>query len=607
MSNLNTALRIGTSGMQMSQLALSTVSNNVVNANTEGYSRQVINTVSTSSNGFGNGVELDSIQRMTDSFLSQRVLTATSDLAYSTARSSYLSTIDGSVTNATAKGSLEAIVGDFLTSFNSLANAPSDTSLRRTVVQDAQLVADTLNGINTDLNTLKSTVDTAITSDLTSINQTLKDIFQLNTQIANIGGLSNGSNANDLQDARDRAITTLSAYFKVNVSNNTSNGALRLTTENGRVLVDEASYVQLTRTSTGGTYQGVGAQTVKVDGSLNSTIQPINTDTLTTGKIKALVDVRDTTLPNILAQVDEFATTFMSAVNDLTSQGTSSPAVRSLTSGNTSTLTATSTNLLTHADFSTISGAVFNISVVDVNGNPIRTTVGGTSITVSPTFPATTFSLDDLAAAINTNASIGNTALGGSAGVTATTGSDASGKPIITITAANSSYKVILDNVSGNALGLLGMNNMFTGASSQDMAVSSSMLANPDLLPVSRMRDSDGGLSSTNAENALALAQLANTNLSFGAAGGLGAQTDTPVGYMNQVVSNLAVTLNDAKNRQTYNESVQTQAQELAASVSGVNLNEELSEMIVYQNSFQASARIITVVNQMMQDLMNIL
>jgi flagellar hook-associated protein 1 FlgK len=601
-AGLSNALYIGTSGMQLASLGLSTVSQNVVNSNTEGYSRQVMQTASSSVNGFGNGVQLSTIQRMSDKYLAQSVRTSTSDLAYSNTRVTYLNTIDGAITNASSEGSLETIVTNLVGAYNDLANDPANSSLRRTVVQNSSLVADTLNGISDSLTTVANNADDQITTDIATINQCLKDIYSLNSQIAAQANVANGANSNDLQDQRDKAITQLSGYMKLNVTDNTSNGAMRITTENGRVLVDEASYVQMTRINNGSGYQDIGTQTVKVDGTLNSNVSPLNTSTFTSGELKSLIDIRDKVVPDLRAQLDEFSKTFANTINDITSQGTSSPAVNSLTSGSTGNLASTSADLLTDSRFSAISGATFNISVVDSNGNPINTTVGGTPITVSPTAPATTVSLDDIAAAIN-NSSIGNATLGGTGGVIATTGSGPDG-PYITITAANSSSKVVLANSTGNALGLLGMNNIFTGSTAHTIAVKPALEANPDLLPVSQMRTTDGGLSSTDNKTALQLAKLSTTKVGFSSAGSLGSQNDTLTGYLNQVVSNLAVTVSDAKARESYNESIKSQSESLASSVSGVNVNEELSTMLIYQNSFQASARIISVVNDMMQTLM---
>lgn len=601
MTSLTTALRIGTSGLQLSQVALSTISHNIVNANTNGYSRQVVQLGSVSQGGYGNGVQLNNIQRVTDNFLTGREMGASSDTAYATTKSSYLTSIQNYFSNSGATGGLDSATTDFLSSLSNLTNDPSNTALRRNVVQNATLVAETIRTTNTSLQSTATSADNAITSELLTCNQLLKDVSSLNVQIAALSSDTvSGANANDLIDARQQKIEELSQRFKIQV-NSTADGTVRITTENGRKLVDGASYVQFSRSTGSGSYPGVGIQAVRVDGTLDPTTFPLNTDTLTSGKVKALIHIRDEAVPDLISQLDRFTSTFTAAVNDISSQGSSYPPQNSLSSGSTSGLNDGNADLFTNLS-GTLPGKTFKISVVDSKGDPVSATMGGVTITLPAAGP---FSLNDLATLINNNATIGNTALGTNLGVSASVVNDVNGKPVLTVSAANGSNRIVLANGTGDVLGLLGMNTLFTGATSATVGVKSSLVSNPDLLPVGRMRSSDGGLSSQDNQNILALSQLADTPLSFAAAGSLGSQSVTAVGYAGQILSNLAVKVSDAADRQAFNENVSTQLSGLASSVSGVNINEELSNMLVFQNSFQASSRIITVVSQLLEDLIN--
>ncbi len=605
MSSLTSALRIGVSGMQYSQLALGTISHNVVNANTTGYSRQVVQSSAASAGGFGAGVQLDAIQRITDKFLVSRMLTATSVSSYAELKSSFMTSLENSLSSSSSSGGVESVVGSFISSMNELANDPSNSSLRRSTVEQAELTAQALNTTATELQNVANQADAQINAELDSANQLLKDIFNLNVQISGLNASSNGSNTNDLMDARDLKITQLSEIFGLQVNVNSTTGGLRITTENGRKLVDESGYVQLTRGPSSGDYASIVAYNVKQDGTLSSTPLPIDTATLASGKIKALAEIRDEVVPDLTAQLDEFTQTFTSALNTLTSQGTSYPPVTTLTSGNTGTLSATTTDMLTNG-FSALNGATLNISVTNTIGGVTTTTVGGTPITLAPINPATTLSLEDIATIINNDPTIGNTALGGTAGVIASVATDASGQPYLSISAANSNERVVMSNgTTGDAVGLLGMNNLFTGSTAGTIAVRSDISLNPDRLPVARMNTA-GGVSSTDGQNILAMAQIGDTRLSFDAAASLGAQSLTPVAYLNTISSNLAVSTASSRDNATFNQTILVQAQQMATSTSGVNLDEELAQMLVYQNSFQASARVINMVNDLLQELMNI-
>jgi flagellar hook-associated protein 1 len=599
MSSLTSALRIGTAGLQFSQVGLGTVSHNLVNSNTEGYSRQQVQSSAVSSNGFGAGVELNNIQRVTDRFLNLRMLSATSDAAQADIKQDYLDTIEGAVTNSSGQGSIESIVGNMFKAMNELTNDPGSSALKRNVVQQGELTAQTVRDIATDLAQVGTDADNAITAELNTVNQLLVDIHRLNKEIAAQSlGSAGGANTNDFRDQRDLKISQLAQRFGIQVTENTSSGGVRISTESGRKLVDEASYVVLRRT-TGSPYTGIGAQNTQVDGTLSATVLDIDTATLTTGKIKGLTEVRDTLVPNLQAQITEFTTQLRTTINTLHSQGSSFPPVRTLTSGNTAGLTGTTSNLYTDLSAS-LAGATFNVSIVNSNGDVALSTTSTTPITLPGAGP---FTLDDLATLINNNITVGNGALG-AGGVTAVATTDASGNPILQVQAANSNQRVVLSSVNGDMLGILGMNNFFTGTTPADLQVKSTLSADPNQLATARM-NADGSLSSRNTQNIVPLAQLSDTTISFNAAGGLGAQTDTAVGYLGQVISNLAVTLNAGKDRATFTDGLKNQLAQLTSSVSGVNINEELSQMLIYQNSFQASSRIITVVNQLLEELVN--
>lgn len=601
MVGLSNALSIATSGMNLSQTGLATVSHNIVNTNSDGYTRQLVQSQSVSVNGFGNGVQLEQVQRVVDQFLVTKSLIQQADVSYANTNSTYLTSIEGTVSNASGEGSLETLAGNFYSSLNSLSNDVGNSALKLNAVQSATLLTDTVRGVRSNLNDIQQRVDSAITDEVSSVNNLLKRVYDLNQQISSATvGTANGANVNDLRDERDRDLQTLAETFKLQVTTNTSNGGYRVTTETGRRLVDESGYVQFERT-TGSPFGGIAYRNVNADGSLAAnTIDPV-VDNMTSGRMKALFDLRDTTIPKMTDELDEFSSTLITQVNNVASQGSSFPPQRTLTSQALSGVTSTSSDLYTELS-SSLPGSTFNISVVDTQGNVQLTTAGGTPITL-PSLPGT-FSLDDLATLINNNATVGNTSLGGTLGVTATAATDASGKPYIQIQTANSNLRVVLSNASGNVLGTLGMNTILSGSSSSDIAVKSALVSDPSLFPTARM-NTDGSLSSLNNQNAIALAQLGDTNFSFSAAGDIPALTTTSVKYLNSLVSSLATKLNDAKSRETYATTLQTQLNQQKASTSGVNMNEELGLMLVYQQSFQASARIVSVVDGLMQELTN--
>jgi flagellar hook-associated protein 1 FlgK len=603
-ASLTNALRIATGGMQYSQIALGTISHNIANANTTGYSRQSVAASAVSFDGFGAGVQLEGINRISDQQLQGRLFQQQSDVSYADSKSTYLTALS-SIFNPTGTSSgLSDNINAFFGAMSTLAGNPTDSALQRNVVESADLLTQNLQGAAAQLTQTSNQADAQITSDLSSVNQILQRISELNTQIANQHASANGTNANDLMDQRDQQVTALSKYFKVNLNIDSTSGAYRLTTETGRRLVDDSGYVQFERSlGAPGAPQGIGYRSIQVNGGLSPNLILVNTNDLTSGEIKALVDIRDTAVPNLQNQLDELTNTLLlGAVNAQSSRGSSFPPVNSLASGNTSGLAGVGTDLYAGFD-SALAGATFNVSVVDASGNVIASTVGNGGPIALP--GAGPFSLTDLATLVNGNADVGNTALGGSLGVTATAGVDANGKPQITFAAANGNNRIVLSNASGDVLGSLGMNTFFTGTGASNIAVKSSIETNPSLIPTAQMRASDGGLSSLNADNVTALAQLADSKIGFSTAGGLPAQNVTGAGYADSIASNLAVTTSDAKSNSTFAGTVLNQLSQQMGSVSGVDLNEELSQMLIFQQGFQASAHIITVVDDLLNTLFN--
>jgi flagellar hook-associated protein 1 FlgK len=607
-ASLTTALSIATGSMQYEQLALGTISHNIANANTAGYSRQQVMASAVSYDGFGAGVQLLGITRVTDNQLQNQLFSQQSDKTYADVTDTYYSSVSNIFNpNGTSSG-LSDNINSLFSAMSGLSASPNDSALQRSVVEAAGLLTQNIQSASNSLTTIGRQVDSQITADLATVNTALQRISQLNIQIAQQNISGNGANANDLQDARDRQVATLAQMFKLNVSEDATTGALRISTETGRRLVDENGYVQFERTTATipGGPQGIGYRNILQTGQSSSYVIGVNTDDLSSGEIKALVNVRDTVVPNLQSQLNNLTQTLLlGAVNSQASQGSSFPPVNSLTSGSTAGLAGTGSDILAGLGLSSANS--FNISVTDAQGN-VQDDGGGNPLTatisLAPTLPATTFSLDDLAAAINGSA-IGSGTLGAGNGVTATAGTDANGKPILTIAAANGTQRIVLGNNNGNVLGALGMNTLFTGTDAASIAVKSSIAGNPSLLPTGQMR-SDGGLSSLNADNITALAQLADTSIAFGAAGGMPGASVTGSGYANSMASNLAVQTSDAKSRSDFAGNVYTQLTQQLGSVSGVNLNEELSQMLIFQQGFQASAHIVSVVNDLMDTLFQV-
>ncbi|MDJ0935352.1 MAG: flagellar basal body rod C-terminal domain-containing protein, partial [Kiloniellales bacterium] len=143
------------------------------------------------------------------------------------------------------------------------------------------------------------------------------------------------------------------------------------------------------------------------------------------------------------------------------------------------------------------------------------------------------------------------------------------------------------------------------------LALRQDIQSNPDLLARGELSDAAGlavgdiGVSAGNGDIAAALGQLFTSDVGFAAAGGLSAAQLTLEGYGAAIIAGAAGLTNAAKSDLDLGESFQLALENQAASLSQVNLDEELANIVVLQNTYAASARITSVVSELLDDLLN--
>lgn len=282
-AGLNTMVR----GLVTSQLQLDTVGHNITNTDTDGYSRQTVNTAATASQtiyGFygslqvGTGVNAESITRARDTYADKQYWQENSTTEYATAKQTAYGTIE-SIFDETDDSGLGTILSNFATAWSTLANGASTDSNRTNVVSCGTELATKINDDVSQLQDLISTNNTAIELNVESVNQYTSSIAALNKQIVQTE--ATGGSANDLRDSRDLLVDKLSALVNVNVTEK-ANGSYSITSS-GNTLVDEDSYTELATTTTSNSNYGVQDVTVVI----KTTGTALNA---TDGKLKGLQD-----------------------------------------------------------------------------------------------------------------------------------------------------------------------------------------------------------------------------------------------------------------------------------------------------------------------------
>jgi flagellar hook-associated protein 1 FlgK len=342
MGTISSALSLITSALDADQSALGIVANNVANANTTGYTREVpnwqenppvvINGVST-----GSGVTETGATSIRDNVLDQRLAQQQQLASASGARLTALNTLqalftpDSGTSTATA-GDIGSDITSFFDSFSSLANSgtPTDNALRQQVISTASTLAGDVSNAAASINSQRSALDQEAAGVTSQVNALTTAIAQLNQQIQTT---SPNTDAGTLEDQRQQDISQLSQLVGINQITSNDNG-LAITTTSGQLLVSDSSSFQLTTGMSGGvTHFFLGTT------DITSSLQTGG------GELGGYLTARDQDLPDTLTALDQLAYSVSTEVNAANNSGTNLSGVEG-TGTNSSGVTGTGTTPL---------------------------------------------------------------------------------------------------------------------------------------------------------------------------------------------------------------------------------------------------------------------
>jgi flagellar hook-associated protein 1 FlgK len=309
---MSSLLSIGKSGLLAAQTGLATTSHNITNANVTGYNRQVVVQSTTppmqTGDGFiGTGTEVAQIKRVYDDFLNRQLLGAQTHQAALDTYGNQIGQIDNLLADTTV--GLSPALQDF---FNSVQNAnsnPQSTATRQAMLSSAQSLAARFNGLSSRMKELQQGVNSGVTASVNEINSFARRIADLNNTIA---GLSVDPSAlpNDLMDQRDALIAELNKQIQVNVQP-AENNMLNVSFGTGQPLViGNRSQVLATQNSPSDPERiVVGYQTQGKFSQLPDSV-------LTGGQLGGLIDFRNSGLDVANANLGKVAAGLADAFND---------------------------------------------------------------------------------------------------------------------------------------------------------------------------------------------------------------------------------------------------------------------------------------------------
>lgn len=286
---------IGVSGIAAAQMGLLTTEHNVVNANTPGYSRQTTTqatniAVNTGAGAMGQGVHVQTVKRMYDSYVNSQVNTAQTQVSQLDSFYSEISQIDNLLADPNA--GLSPALQSFFAGVQQVASNPSLLPARQSMVSSAQTLVGRFQDIQSRIGEIADEVNGRITDAVSEINAYAAQIADVNQRIV-VAEAAYQQPANDLLDQRDQLVSELNKRIRVQTSTN-SNGSYNVYIGNGQQLVVGSQVMQLTATASTS-----DPSKIVVGLKTNSGTLQMPDSLIVGGQLGGLVDFRNRSLDSV--------------------------------------------------------------------------------------------------------------------------------------------------------------------------------------------------------------------------------------------------------------------------------------------------------------------
>jgi flagellar hook-associated protein 1 FlgK len=631
----NGLFSIGSSALTAAYTALQTTGNNIANANTPGYSRQIVEFTAQvqtglSGNYVGQGVAVNSIKRVYNELLNHQVDLAQAASSQSNTRATLLNQVNNLFSSTS--GGLGAVVDHFFAQVQTLTQQPSNLAVRQTVLSSAQQMAASFNDAYGQLQLMQQGADQQIAQEISTVNTTTAQIAKLNDQIAL--ATASGGSPNDLLDQRDQAIKTVNQSIGVTTMKQ-SDGSINLFLTNGQPLVVGD---QVTKMGMGP--DPSNPQNIVVGTQAANTIIPLNVSNAGGGNIGALMQFRLQDIPTVENQIGRLAVVVSSQFNQQSKLGqdlngaagvnafaTSSPLVIASTTNASSGGAPVETITATFSDTTKLQASDYRLQVVGGQYLLTRLSDGQQTNLSSGAYslPSTPATVDGITISVSGTPTSGDSFSIEPVRTGATRMAVSIGQPQQLAAASPVKTSIPATNtgsLSVSSLSVLGPNRnpnltnpatlSFTGATTYSInggaaqtytpgqpiqfnGWSLTLLGTPQAGDQVNVGANVGGTGDNT--NALALAQLQNANLIDGAQLGSGYAA---------VVSQVGTMAANAQADQQNQQAILKDAVNAQSSLSGVNLDEEASKLLQYQQQYQAAAKVISIASTLFNQILSI-
>ncbi len=624
MPSIFNSLSIGYSGLSAAQVGIDTTSHNISNAETDGYTRQRVVTaastpLSTTSAYVGNGVEIQTIKRVFDNFVFDRYIDIYAKKEYADLEQSTLEQLSTYFPEIDAVG-VKADLQQYYNMWQTFADNPDNDSIKLALAKQAEVLSEHIKYAQNQVTTLQSQLNDQIHVNINEVNSLAKELAEINKSIG-IAEADGNVEANDLRDKRsviERDLARLigadinrgqlESNIQIDSSSNTATGSY-VVSINGVNIVDGATYhpIHITNNDNAGGFYEISYE--REDGSLAPLEEVVNG-----GRIGALLALRggaiDTTsglpvdgiLQKTISEFDVFAKGLIESTNNIY-------ASSATTKMESNTLNLNPDGALLSSTLNIKEGS-FKIVVYDIDGNiaASRDIIINTATTMRGATGTNSIQAQMEAQADDNadgNASNDIDDFLNFNWATYATGENAvefSLDPLSESKGYTFSIEDTLKNdnfASGtNFAGALGMNRFFDGSDANTIDLNLQLKHNATLL--------SAGYTPVSGDSRLALDMVQQQFEKYEFKIDATTFETTTYGMFDIIATEVGTATNSAIIR---NETISTQfnaAEMEYSSVSKVSLDEEMTNLIKYQTSYGAAAKIITTIDQMMQTLLGI-
>ncbi|MCC7202953.1 MAG: flagellar hook-associated protein FlgK [Nitrospirae bacterium] len=559
MSGIINIFNIGKHGMMAQQVAMQVTSHNIANVNTEGYSRQEVileegMPLSSNPGQTGTGVNVSAIIRRYDSFIEGQLTDSKEMLGNLDVQKNGISKIEDLFYHTDGSG-LNQLLDQFFNSMQDLSANPAGTAERVSVLSRADAVTNEMHSMYNSLEQLQKDMNSQIKQTVTDVNRLASQIASLNTQIQRAE--ATGKNANDIRDMRGRLLNDLAEKIDIQYFEDDS-GQVTVIGGGMATLVEKGNTWGLNTVSNADN-NGYYNIAWSPDGTNSLDI----TDRVSGGRINGFLAIRDTETVDAINELDRFAASVANAINQVHRTGFGLDG-------------STGLNLFSPGYEV---GDELSVDLGEIKSHSTNTGTGNLSITIDDP-SALTFN-NYMLEFSGGNYTLTNTA------TNASTSAAYSGPAAFT-------FEGLSFTLSGAFASGDGYNISAHKNSARDIEVAIDVNERDKIAAAVTATGNKGD--NRNALDLIALqdALIIDGNSSFSS-------------YYGSMVGDIGVRSQYIKNQYSAQEFSSEHLRNMRESVSGVSLDEEMTNLMKYQLAYEASARLITIGNELFDALLGII